>query len=140
WKRSFEQAAPPIGTMKFAFDNKLEGEEEHGGRHCAKIAVTSKVALESDDSTESPMDIKMDASEGEGTQWFDTKTGRLVELALSMDLKMVMSRKSEKGADADEAKMEMTTSISTKMLLLGKDAPAFERAAAKPAGAKERWS
>lgn len=136
WKRNFEQAAPPIGTLKFAVDNKLTGQEDHGGSSCAKIAMTTKMTLGSDDSSASAMSATMDESKGEGTMWFDTKRGRMVEVEQAWDMKMSFGKKSAEGAD-DEHSMEMTSSVSTRLLLLGKDAPVFEHAGGKPAGAKK---
>ena len=130
WKRSFEQAAPPIGTMKFAVDNKFEDQEDHAGGTCARIAMVTKLTLESEESEDFPMTVNMDESGGKGTLWFDTKNGRMVELVQSIDMKMRLGPKSE-DESVEHSEMEMTSKLSTRMLLLAKDAPALEQAGAK---------
>ncbi len=134
WKRSFEQAAPPIGTIAFALDNKLEGQETHGGSPCAEISIATKMSFTSDDTAEHPMEANLDGSEGKGTMWFDTEHGRLLEFVQSMDMKMAIGEQESGG----EAQFEVTTSMSSEMLLLAKDAPAFEPASAKAAGGAKK--
>ena len=136
WKRSFEQAAPPIGSMSFAIDNKLEAQEQHGGSACAKISLATTVSFSSDDTAEHPMDVDLKGSEGTGTMWFDIEHGHMLEYLQSMDMKMAIGPKSEDGS-AGETQFEVTTSLSSEMVWISKDALAFEPAAAKAAGGKK---
>ncbi len=80
-----------------------------------------------------PMDVDLSGSYGKGTMWFDTEHGRMLESLPSM----AMGPKSEDGS-AGEAQFEVTTSVSTEMLLLAKDPPAFEPASAKAAGGAKK--
>lgn len=130
WKRDFDQPAPPLGAIKFAIDNKLEGQEQHGGNACAKISMLTKMTIVADDSAQLSMHVKMDDSLGKGTMWFDTQNGRMSELNQTMELKMSIGQGSE-DAGSEDGGMQITSSVSTTMLLLGKDAPAFEREPAK---------
>lgn len=128
WQRTREQKAPALGTMKTVIDNEFVGLEQHGGIACAKIVLTEKLSIESDDSSDESVQVSLVGSKGEGTLWFDPQRGRMVESTLLTDLHMALGAPPEDESE-DDTRMTITTGISVRMLLLAKDAPAFEPAA-----------
>lgn len=128
WKHEFDMPNPMIGTLRFTMDNKFVGLEEHAGESCAKIAVGTKVSITKPPEGDSPMkfDASLGETEGKTTQWFGTKSGRMLAVEMDMDMAMTIGMPPQDGDPAHAMKIETTTSTSMHMNLIGKDEPAFE--------------
>ncbi|MCE9594873.1 MAG: hypothetical protein K8S98_11850 [Planctomycetes bacterium] len=122
WNRAATQKLPMMGNLQFDFENTFVGVEEHAGVRCAKIQLGGKMTLEPVADKRMPMNVSMDSTSISGTMFFDLDKGRLVELETNTEMDMHLSAGGEASAGM---KMDMTMSGTTRMLLIGDDAPMF---------------
>ncbi|MEO6708427.1 MAG: DUF6263 family protein, partial [Planctomycetota bacterium] len=132
WKRFSEVQLPKMGRMTIRIEDVFRGVEPHIGRTCAVISSTTRMSLAPEDSSTSLVGIRMDSSKGEGTKWFDHEHGRMLESQQTIEMKMSMSSETK---PKDELEVRTSMSVSTRMLLLEKDDPAFDPASASSGAA-----
>ncbi len=128
WQHSLEQPNGMVGLFKYAIDSKFEGPERHGADDCAKITQTSKLSITKGDPSKSPMHMELKDSSGQGKAviWFATKSGRLIECQSSNDVSLDMVGAAQDASAGKPMEIHISTTSSSKIMLLAKDAPLFE--------------
>lgn len=124
WTRTLDQKMPLLGTLKVEIENTFTGVETHAGLRCAKIGISGTMTIEEGGKSDTmPMDVSLDSPALKGEMFLSLDNGRLIESRIETTMDMHIGSEDE---SAGGFEMDMSSTVTQRMQLLGKDDPAFE--------------
>lgn len=124
WIRRLDQEMPLLGTLKVDIENTFTGVETHAGLRCARIGIAGTMTIEErEDSDSMPMDVSLDSPALKGEMFLSLDNGRLIESQIQTTMDMQIGTQGESPSGFE---MDMSMTVTQRMLLLGKDDPSFE--------------